>query len=55
MDDDECGEVGEMIGRENQSTQKKLAPVPLSQPQIPHDLIGALTRAAVVGSQRLTS
>jgi hypothetical protein len=39
IDDDDCGAVGGMkIGRGNQSTRGKPAPVPLSPPQIPHDL-----------------
>jgi hypothetical protein len=29
MDDDECGAIGEMFGRENKRTQRKPAPVPL--------------------------
>jgi hypothetical protein len=45
MDDDECGEVGGMIG--NQSTRRKPTPVPLCPPQIPHDL----TWAAAVGNR----
>jgi hypothetical protein len=55
-DDDECGAVGRMkIGRENRSTLRKPAPVPLRPPQIPHDLNWARTRAAAVGSGRLTA
>jgi hypothetical protein len=51
MIDDECGAVGGMrIGRENRSTRRKPAPVPLCPPQIPHDLTWARTRAAAVGS-----
>jgi hypothetical protein len=39
IDVDECGAVGAMkIGRGNQSTERKLVPVPLYPPQIPHDL-----------------
>jgi hypothetical protein len=39
MIDDECAAVGGMrIGRGNQSTRRKPAPVPLCPPQIPHDL-----------------
>jgi hypothetical protein len=38
---DECGAAGEMIGRGNQSTRGKPAPVPLCPPQIPHDLTQA--------------
>jgi hypothetical protein len=55
-DDDECGAVGGMlIGRENRSTRRKPAPVPLSPPQIPRDLTRARTRAAAVGSWRPTA
>jgi hypothetical protein len=43
------------IGRGNRSTQRKPAPVPLCPPQIPHDLTWARTRAAAVGSRRLTT
>jgi hypothetical protein len=36
---DECGAFGGMrIGKENRSTRRKPAPVPLSPPQIPNDL-----------------
>jgi hypothetical protein len=41
--------------RGNRSTRRKPAPVPLCPPQIPHDLTGDRTRAAAVGSQRLTA
>jgi hypothetical protein len=38
-DDDNYGAVGGMrIGRGNRSTRRKPASVPLSPPQIPHDL-----------------
>jgi hypothetical protein len=38
-DDGYCGAIGVMkIGRGNQSNQRKPTPVPLSLPQIPHDL-----------------
>jgi hypothetical protein len=47
-DDYECGTIGEMLGRANRSTQRKLAPVPLCLPQIPHDLTQARTRLIVV-------
>jgi hypothetical protein len=49
-DDGETG--GMMIGRGNQSTWRKPAPVQLSPPQTPH---GAKTRthATMVGSQQL--
>jgi hypothetical protein len=50
------GEFGGMnIGRENQSTRRKPAPAPLCPPQIPLDQTRAWTRAAAVGSQRLTA
>jgi hypothetical protein len=52
---DDYGTVGGMrIGRGNRSTRRKPAPVPLCPPQIPHYLIWDRTRAAAVGSQRLT-
>jgi hypothetical protein len=55
IDDDECGAVGGIrIDRRNRSIRRKPAPVPLCQPQIPHDLIWPRTRAAAVGSRRLT-
>jgi hypothetical protein len=44
-----------MIRKENRSTQRKPAPVVLCPPQIPHDLNSARTRAAALGSQRLTA
>jgi hypothetical protein len=54
--DDECGAASGMrIGRENQSTRRKPATVPLCPPQIPHDLTWAWTQAATVGSRRLTA
>jgi hypothetical protein len=56
IDDDECGAVGEMrIGRGKRSTRRKPAPVLLCPPQITHDLTKARTRAAAVGSRRLTA
>jgi hypothetical protein len=56
MIDDDYGAVGGMrIGRGNRITRRKPAPVPLCPPQIPHDLIWDRTRAAAVGSQRLTA
>jgi hypothetical protein len=48
------GEIGGMIGRGNRSTLRKPAPVSLCPPQTPH-ATRTLTRAAVVGSQRLTA
>jgi hypothetical protein len=54
--DDECGAVGGMrIGRGNRITRRKPAPVPLCPPQIPLGLTWARTRAAAVGSRRLTT
>jgi hypothetical protein len=56
IDNDEYGAVGGMrIRRRNRSTRRKPAPVPLCPPQIPHDLTWDRTRAAAVGSQRLTA
>jgi hypothetical protein len=53
---DGYGAVGGMrIGRGNRSTRRKPAPVPRCPPQIPHDLTWDRTRAATVGSQRLTA
>jgi hypothetical protein len=55
MIDDDYGAVGGMrIGRGNRSTRRKPAPVPHCPPQI-HDLTWDRTRAAAVGSQRLTA
>jgi hypothetical protein len=45
----------ELIGRGNGSTRRKPAPAPLCPPQIPLDQTRARTRAAAVGSQRLTA
>jgi hypothetical protein len=53
--DCEDGEFGGMNGRGNRSTWRKPAPAPLCPPQIPLDQIGDWTRAAAVGSQRLTA
>jgi hypothetical protein len=54
VDNDERGAIGGMrIGRGNRSTRRKLAPVPLCPPQIPHDLSQARTRAAAVGTRRI--
>jgi hypothetical protein len=53
--DCEDGEIGGMmIGRRNRSIRRKPAPVPLCPPQTPH-AAGTRTRAAAVGSQRLTA
>jgi hypothetical protein len=48
------GKIGGMIGRGNQSTRRKPAPVPLYPPQTPH-AARTRTRAAAVGSQLLTA
>jgi hypothetical protein len=54
--DSEDGEFGGMkFGRGNRSTWKKSAPAPLYPPQISFDQTRARTRAAAVGSQRLTA
>jgi hypothetical protein len=53
--DDECEAVSGMIGRGNGSTRRKLAQVSLCPPQIPHNVNRAWTRAAAVGSRRLTA
>jgi hypothetical protein len=56
IDEGDCGAIGGMkIGRGNRSTRRKPAPAPLCLPQIPHDQTRARTRAAAVGSQRLTA
>jgi hypothetical protein len=52
--DNECGAVSGMtIGKGNRSTRRKPAPVPLSPPQIPHDLTQAPTQAAVIRNLQL--
>jgi hypothetical protein len=48
------GEIGGMIGRGNQSTRRKSAPLRLCPRQTPH-AAWTRTRAAAVGSQRLTA
>jgi hypothetical protein len=53
--DCEDGEIGGMNGRGNRSTRRKPAPTPLCPPQIPLDQTQDWTRAAAVGSQRLTA
>jgi hypothetical protein len=50
------GEFGGMkIGRGYRSTRRKPTPAPLCPPQIPLDQTRVSTRAAAVGSQRLTA
>jgi hypothetical protein len=54
--DCEDGKFGGMkTGRGNRSTRRKPAPAPLCPPQIPLDQTRARTRAAAMGSQRLTA
>jgi hypothetical protein len=56
IDDGNCGAIGGMkIGSGKRSTRRKPAPAPFCPPQIPLDQTRARTRAAVVGSQRLTA
>jgi hypothetical protein len=56
IDEGYCGANGGMkIGRGNRSTRRKPAPAPFCPPQIPLDQTRARTRAAAVGSQRLTA
>jgi hypothetical protein len=56
IDEGDCGVIGGIkIGRGNRSTRRKPAPAPLCPPQNPLDQIRARTRAAAVGSQRLTA
>jgi hypothetical protein len=43
------------LARETEVLGENLPPVPLRPPQIPHDLTRARTRAAAVGSRRLTA
>jgi hypothetical protein len=43
------------IGRENRSTRRKPAAVPVCPQRMPHDLTWDRTRAAAVGSRRLTA
>jgi hypothetical protein len=52
----DCGAVGGMkIGKGNRSTRRKPARAPLCPPQIPFDQTRDRTRAAAMGSQRLTA
>jgi hypothetical protein len=55
--DCEDGELfgGMKIGRENRSTRRKPAPVPLCPPQFSLDQTRNRTWAATVGRQRLTA
>jgi hypothetical protein len=52
----DCGAISGMkIGKGNRTTRRKPAPAPVCPPQIPLDLTWDRTRAAAVGSQRLTA
>jgi hypothetical protein len=56
IDEGDCGAIGGMkICRGNQTTRRKPAPAPFCPPQIPLDQTRARTRAAAVGSRRLTA
>jgi hypothetical protein len=56
LDDCDCVAIdGMKIGRGNPSTRRKPGPGPLCPPQIPLDQTRAWTRAAAVGSQRLSA
>jgi hypothetical protein len=55
IDEGDCGAIGGIkIGMGNRSTRRKPARAPLCPPQIPHDQTRVRTRAAAMGSQRLT-
>jgi hypothetical protein len=54
-DDYESEASDEIIGRGNQSTLRKPAPVLLCPTQIPHELTQAQTWAAKVGGRRITA
>jgi hypothetical protein len=56
IDEGDCGAIGGIkIGRGTLCTRRKPAPAPLCPPQIPHDQTRARTRAAAVGSKRITA
>jgi hypothetical protein len=56
IDEGDCGAIGGMkTGRGNRSTRRKPAPAPLCPPHISHVRTRARTRAASVGSWRLTA
>jgi hypothetical protein len=55
MDDNECRAYGGVLCKENRSTRRKPAPVPLCPPQIPHNLTRARIWVAEVGIRRLTA
>jgi hypothetical protein len=56
INEGDCGAIGGMkIGRGNRSTRRKPAPAPFCPPKIPLDQPRVRTRAAAMGSQRLTA
>jgi hypothetical protein len=55
VDCEDGGFGGMKIDRGDRSTRRKPAPAPLCSPQIPFDQSRARSRAASVGSQRLTA
>jgi hypothetical protein len=55
MDDDESVAIDGMIGRGDQRTRRKPAPVSLYSPQIRPDLNRGRNRAAAMGSRLLTA
>jgi hypothetical protein len=56
IDDGDCGAIGgTKIGRGNRNSRRKPASLPLCPPQVPHNLTWARTRAAAIGSRRLTA
>jgi hypothetical protein len=55
-DDGDCGAIGGMkIGRGNRNSWKNLTPEQFCPPQTPHDQTRAPTRAAALGTKRLTT
>jgi hypothetical protein len=56
IDEGDCGAIGGMkIGRGNRSTRRNLPQRHFVHHKVPHDQTRARTRAAAVGSQRLTA
>jgi hypothetical protein len=55
-DDGDCGAISGMkIGRGKRSTRRKPTPVSFCTSKVPHDQTRARTRAAALGSRRLTA